>query len=124
MNFTPIRLAGSVLSLVSGAWAAFVGYYGTSSHSELQSALIVVGAILVVDALVSFAGVRASFVVGVGLSALVIVIVAVKWGTYSGSDASLALILSLLSLVADAVASRPVKGMSEQTNPMNLPVFG
>jgi len=124
MNFTPIRLAGSVLSLVSGSWAAYIAYSATNSHSELQSALIVVGALLALDAIVSFAGIRASFVVGAGLSALVLVIVADQWGTFSGADASVALVVSLIAVVTDVVASRPVKGMSEQTNPMNLPVFG
>lgn len=134
---TPIRLAGSVLTLFSGAWAAYVAYYGTTfvtscsffsncvlELSQLQAALFVVGAFLALDALVSFVGVRASFILGGVLSAAVLVIVAAQWGTYSATDSAVALTLSLLAVVADAVASRPVKAISEQTNPMNLPVFG
>jgi hypothetical protein len=144
MNFTPIRLAGSVLSLVNGSWAAFVAYYGANlvscppfstwileqggsgpvSASDLQAGLFIVGAILALDALVSFVGVRASFLLGAALSVAVLGIVAVQWGTYSTMDSAAAVALSLLALAADAVASRPAKGMSEQTNPMNLPVFG
>jgi hypothetical protein len=144
MNFTPIRLAGSVLSLVGGSWAAFVAYYGANvvscapfstcileqggsgplSASQLQEALFVIGAFLALDALVSFVGVRASFILGAALSAAALVVVAVQWGTYSATDSSVAVVLSLLSVVADVVASRPARGMSEQTNPMNLPVFG
>jgi hypothetical protein len=144
MNLTPIRLAGSVLSLASGSWAAFVAYYGANtvscppfstcileqggsgplSASDLQAGLFIVGALLALDALVSFAGVRASFLLGAVLSAVVLVVVAFQWGTYSSADSSVAVALSVLALLVDAVASRPARGMSEQTNPMNLPVFG
>lgn len=146
MTFSPIRLAGSVLSLLAGCWAAFVAYYGTNlvscppfstcilelqgggagplSPSELQGALFIVGAILALDALVSFAGIRVSFLVGSVLATVVLLIIAIQWGTYSDSDALVAVVLSLLAVVADVVASRPAKALSEQSNPMNLPVFG
>jgi hypothetical protein len=145
MSVTPIRLAGSVLSLVTGSWATFVAYYGANSTScppfsacilelgggsgpaspsELQGALFIVGAVLAIDSLVSFAGVRASFIVGAVLSVAVLAIVALQWGAYSSTESASVLVLSLLAIVADAVASRPVRGLSEQSNPMNLPVFG
>ena len=122
MNFTPIRLAGSVLTFVTGALATFVAYSGASSN--LQISLLVVGAVLAIDSLASFAGIRATFVVGAILSAAVLAIVAVQWGTYPITDSEAALALSVLSIVADVVASRPARGLSEQSNPMNLPVFG
>lgn len=146
MNLSPIRLAGSVLSLVTGCWAAFVAYYGANSvvpcppfsqcilelqggsgllpPAELQGALFILGAILAIDSLVSFVGIRASFVLGAVLSVGVLAIVAIQWGTYSGNYSATALVLSLLAVVADVVASRPAKALSEQSNPMNLPVFG
>jgi hypothetical protein len=145
MTFAPIRLAGSVLSLLAGCWAAFVAYYGTNivscppfstcivelggsfgplSPSELQGALFIAGAILALDALVSFAGVRMSFILGSVLSTVILAIIAIQWGTYSDNDAFAAIALSLLAVLADVVASRPAKALSEQSNPMNLPVFG
>jgi hypothetical protein len=122
MNFSPIRLAGSVLSLVTGGVAALAAH--SEASSSLQVVLLAVGAVLAIDSLVSFAGIRASFVAGAVLSAAVLGIVAIQWGTYSGTDSAAALALSVLSVVVDAVASRPARGLSEQSNPMNLPVFG
>jgi hypothetical protein len=146
MTLAPIRLAGSVLSLLAGGWATFVAYYGTNSFapclpfstcivvlpggfgplspSELQGALFIVGAILAIDSLVSFAGVRASFIVGSVLSTAVLAIIAIQWGAYLDSYSMAAVVLSLLAVVADFVASRPARALSEQSNPMNLPVFG
>jgi hypothetical protein len=146
MTIAPIRLAGSVLSLFAGCWAAFVAYYGTNSvspclpfstcivelqggagplsPSELQGALFIVGAILALDALVSFAGIRVSFIVGSVLSTVVLAIIAIQWGAYSDTYALGAVVLALLAVVADVVASRPARALSEQSNPMNLPVFG
>ena len=138
MTLAPIRLAGSVLSLLAGSWASFVAYYGTNSVSpclpfstcivelqgEMQGALFIVGAVLALDALVSFAGIRVSFIVGSVLSTVILAIIAFQWGTYSDTDAIAAIVLSLLAVVADVVASRPARALSEQSNPMNLPVFG
>lgn len=146
MMASPIRLAGSLLSLLAGAWTTFVAYYGTNSvspclpfstcivelqggygslsPSELQSALFIVGAVLVIDALISFAGMRATFILGSVLSTTVLAILAIQWGTYSVTYSMAALVLSLLAVVADFAASRPARALSEQNNPMNLPVFG
>jgi hypothetical protein len=111
-----------VVSLTTGALAAYVAYSGTSSN--LQAALLAVGAVLAIDSLVSFAGIRASFIVAALLSAGVLAIIAIQWGTYPSTDSAGVLALSAVSLVVDFVASRPVRGLSEQSNPMNLPVFG
>jgi hypothetical protein len=146
MTLAPIRLAGSALSLLAGGWATFVAYYGTNSvspcppfstcilelqgsfgplsPSELQGALFVVGAILAIDALVSFADIRSSFIVGSVLSTAVLAIIALQWGAYSDAYSMAAVVLASLAVVADFVASRPAKALSEQSNPMNLPVFG
>ena len=145
MTLAPIRLAGSVLSLLAGSWATFVAYYGTNSvapcppfstcilvlpgggpfsPSALQGGLFIIGAILAIDALVSFAGIRVSFIVGSMLSTAVLAIIAIQWGAYFETYSLAAVALSLLAVMADVVASRPAKALSEQSNPMNLPVFG
>jgi len=142
---SPVRIAGSVLSLLAGAWTTFVAYYGTNSispcppfstcilelgsagplsPSDLQGLLFVAGAVLAIDALISFAGMRAAFILGSVLSTAVLAILAVQWGAYFVNDSLAALVLALLAVVVDSVASRPTKGLSEQSNPMNLPVFG
>jgi hypothetical protein len=108
--------------MATGILAAFIAYSGASSN--FQVALLAVGVTLAIDSLVSFAGIRASFVVAAVLSAAALAIVAIQWGTYQSAESGTALGLSALSVVVDLVASRPAKGLSEQSNPMNLPVFG
>ena len=132
---SPVRVLASVLSLLNGLWAVYVQHThltplcgslcGTSGFTSSPTFwLAVAGTILVADSLVSFAGVRVSFAAGVGLSALVLVIVAVQWRSYVVTDAEVAVALSIVSAALDAVAWRPAKALSEKDSPLNLPVFG
>jgi len=83
-----------------------------------------VGGILVVDSLVSFAGVRVSFAFGAALSAVVLARLALEWSGYFAADVEIAAVLSVICIVVDAIAFRPAKGLSEKDSPLNLPVFG
>ena len=80
--------------------------------------------ILAVVSLVSFTGLRLTFVLGALLSAAAVVTLGLTWGTYPTDDAIAVAALSLVALVLDAVASRPSRGLSEKDSPLNLPVFG
>jgi hypothetical protein len=133
---------GSVLTLLNGAWAVFVAYYagnaalpcsnciempllpGTVVFSELQGALFFVGAVLALDSVISFAGLRVAFLFGAFLSVVVFALVALQWGALVSADSVAALVLSVGTLLVDAVASRPAKALSERDSPLNLPVFG
>jgi hypothetical protein len=58
------------------------------------------------------------------LSAAVLLVIGLTWGTYP-TDGSVAVAgLSLVALTVDAVGSRPSRGLSEKDSPLNLPVFG
>ena len=92
--------------------------------SEFQEPLLVAGAILAIVSLVSFTGLRPAFIIGAILSAAVLAIVALTWGTYATNNAAATAALSTITLLVDAVASRPSKGLSEKDSPLNLPVFG
>ncbi|MDA4132694.1 MAG: hypothetical protein OK454_06165, partial [Thaumarchaeota archaeon] len=121
-----------------GALAVYIQYYGvrtvlcSSSGGTLCSTagmsstiwLAVVGAILIVDSLVSFAAIRISFVVAAVLSILIFAITIITWGGYDMSYSAVILILSAVTVLVDAVASRPPKALSERDSPLNLPVFG
>ncbi len=140
---TPIRVAGSVIGLVDGVVAAFMVISGpvvqvqplckgpilctslpTPPSPELENALLAAGAILAIVSLVSFTGIRLTFVLGAVLSAAALAAVGLTWGTYP-TDGSIAVAaLSLAALVVDAVGSRPSRGLSEKDSPLNLPVFG
>jgi len=140
---TPIRLAGSIIGLIGGVLAAFVEISGPAvpvqplcqgqtlcaslpvpPSPEVESALLAAGAILAIVSLISFTGVRLTFVLGAILSAAVLVTVGLTWGTYPGNDSTALAGLALAALIIDAVASRPSRGLSEKDSPLNLPVFG
>jgi len=140
---TPIRVAGSVIGLIGGVLAAFVVILGpvqaplcqgpgicigptaqATPNPGLDNVLLGAGAILAVVSLVSFTGLRLTFILGAALSAAVLVTVALTWGTYSTDDSAAIAGLSLVAVVIDAVASRPSRGLSEKDSPLNLPVFG
>ena len=138
---SPIRILGSVLTLLNGALAVYLQHFsttvpcssGTSCAIPYLSVsapyvypiwLAVVGGILVADSLVSFVGVRVSFALGAVLSGVVLVIVALQLASYSGAGAESAIVLSAICVVLDVVASRPSRALSEKDSPLNLPVFG
>jgi hypothetical protein len=123
---SPIRVLGSALSLVNGAWALFL-YFGVTpgaNGGSLSGLVALVGGILVVDSLVSFLGMRISFLLGAILSVALLAAVALQWGAYASSDSTAAVVLSACAALADVVASRPARGLSEKDSPLNLPVFG
>jgi len=140
---TPIRVAGSVTGLVGGALAAFMAILGpvqgplcqapgycvgppqqSVPNSGLDTVLLAAAVVLAVVSLVSFTGLRLTFVLGAALSAAVLVTVGLTWGTYPTSDSVAAAGLSLVALVVDVVAARPSRALSEKDSPLNLPVFG
>jgi hypothetical protein len=136
---SPIRLAGSILGLVNGAWAAYIAFIAlnstyncpeggcpASTFAFLPYAQVQVagGALLVVVSLLSLTGRRPTFIVGAVLSAVVLATLALSWGTYATNDSIASAVVSLASLAVDAVASGPSKELSERDSPLNLPVFG
>ena len=140
---TPIRVAGSIVGLVDGVVAAFMvilrpvrgplcqgpGFcigppQQPIPNLELDNALLAAAVVLAVVSLVSFTGLRMTFVLGAVLSMAVLVTVGLTWGTYPTDGSIAAAGLSLVALVVDALASRSSKGLSEKDSPLNLPVFG
>ncbi len=136
---SPIRLLGSAVSLISGVWAAYVALVALTAtymcplngcppslfefvpYSQAQA---VAGGALAVAAVVSLAMPRPALLAGAALSAVALGAVALAWGAYTLQDATVSAALSTVSLVVDAVASRPSRGLSERESPLNLPVFG
>ena len=133
---SPIRTLASALSLLTGAWAIYIHYYGLAARVTLVAGapccplsvatvwVAVVGGILVVDSLISFAGVRISFAFGAALSAVLLARIALEWSGYVAADVEAAAALCVVSIVLNAIAFRPAKGLSEKDSPLNLPVFG
>jgi hypothetical protein len=129
---SPIRILASVLSLLNGVWAVYIHYYGQATATLSAPAgysvptiwVAVVGGMLIVDSLVSFAGVRIGFALGAALSAVLLARVALEWSGYVVADVGASAAISAICIVLDLVAFRPAKGLSEKDSPLNLPVFG
>ena len=122
---SPIRVLGSVLSLLTGLWALYV-YFAVHAGGggSLFSLLAAVGGLLIVDSLISLAGLRVSYLVGSALSVVLLLVVALQWGDFGSADAVVGVVLSICAAATDVVASRPAKGLAEKDSPLNLPVFG
>jgi glycerol uptake facilitator-like aquaporin len=123
------------LGAVTGAWAIYVQYSnvvplcsspcnpglgGIGSPTYLE----VIGAILLLDSLVSFTGFRATFILAAVLSAVLLLRVLLLWSDFPSTDSASVAVLSIVTIALDAVASRPAKALSEKDSPLNLPVFG
>jgi hypothetical protein len=128
---------GSILSLLNGLWSTYIaiaamnapascpeGGCPTTAYTYLLTLLLVVAVALVVDSLTSFRGFRVSFILGAVLSALVVGLVALQWSSFGATVSAVSVLLSVLSVVSDILATRPSKPISEQSHPLNLPVFG
>ncbi|MBI3022784.1 MAG: hypothetical protein HYY68_03540 [Thaumarchaeota archaeon] len=131
------RTAGAVLNLLNALWAAYISFLTvstptscpsngcpTSLFTYLPAVLLSVAAILVVDSVICFVGLRIGFTVGVVLSAAIVVLVGAQWGTFGNLSSSLSIVLSALAIVFGLVSMRSGRGISEESHPLNLPVFG
>ena len=136
---TPIRLAASILGLVSGLWAAYIAFVfvttpiplscpvtGCPAPANLSSARVQAadGGLVAVVSVISLTERRLAFMINAILSATILVTLGLTWGTYSANGTDIAFGLSGLALVVNAVASRPAKELAERDSPLNLPVFG
>jgi len=134
----PIKALGSVLGLANGAWAAFIAETALNriyncpaggcpaslfAYVPYAEALAAVGAVLVVDSVVSFKGFRVCFLLAALLSVGVLGLVGLEWGTYGGWSLP-ACILAVAAAAVGTVASRGSKGMPDEAHPLELPVFG
>lgn len=119
-----LKVAAGVLALADSALGMYFATIPLTGNVVIfQSLLLWVGAFLFVDSLLCIYGVYYAFPVAVALSAI---LAADSPLTMSGSliQESALVVLSLLALAFNVLAFRSKSVLSEQANPMNLPVFG
>ena len=132
---TPVRTAGSILGAATAALAIYIQYSNVVPPCSAPcnpgvggigspTYLAVIGAILLLDSLVSFTGFRATFILAAVLSAVLLLRVLLVWNDFPSADSASVAILSIVTIAVDAVASRPAKALSEKDSLLNLPVFG
>ncbi|MDV3278698.1 MAG: hypothetical protein LYZ69_09600 [Nitrososphaerales archaeon] len=119
------RAAAGALGLADSVLGLYLGY--TSPASSVFGALLMwlfwLSIVLLVDSLLCLYGVHYAFLVA-GVLAVALAVDA-PFALPSTLGPQLALVaLSLLALAANILAFRSKSRLSEQGNPMNLPVFG
>ena len=110
------------MGAVTGVLAIYIQYSNVAP--SVATYLAVIGAILLVDSLVSFTGFRATFTLAAALSAVLLLRVLLLWNDFPSAYSVSVAVLSLVTIALDAVASRPARALSEKDSPLNLPVFG
>jgi hypothetical protein len=116
------RRIAAAAALVDAIATMYVSYFVLAS-SVLVTGLLLLGVVLLIDAVVCVYGARFAFYGSLVISFLVIVVDSVVGSPQSGPQL-LVLSLSLLTILTSIIALRSQSGISEQANPMNLPVFG
>jgi len=137
------RVAG-VLSILESAWVTYTQLVAAqpvcsfnlcngSQFSPVYSpALIGLAVILIVDGILAIWGSRVAYPAGVLLSAILLLAMGYSAWVQSGYtylvnwyyQDLVGAVLATTALVANLVAWRTKNILSEQANPMNLPVFG
>lgn len=116
------RRLAAALSLLTGVVVVYFAL--TAPRFNLAAQILVgVGIVLLVDALICFRGFTAGFYGSAAMSLLVILSEA-RTGDLLSTEPFTLVLLSTITLVFDLIALTARTKLTEQGNPMNLPVFG
>ena len=115
----------AALGIIAGVWTVVASLEGLTRYHSLWSPLTTaLAAVLVIDSVVCLVGPKLVFYASVVLSILL-------GGSIflgSGSDLNLYSLLAIglagATFVLSLIAARSESKVSEQSHPMNLPVFG
>ena len=129
-----LRRIAAITSLVTSIWAILAVGSGLSmltlptgnleGGTTLDAVTLIFAAILFGDGLACFVGVRRAFQVAAVDAAALVVSFFISPNALGVATSLVAIALSLVTLLLSVAASRSSGKLSEQTNPMNLPVFG
>ena len=141
-----IGRAAGLLTFVEGVWSAYFvsvllstpivcpagGCAGPHLIGLYWEVVIGLAALLVIDGALGFWGLAAAYRAGAALSAGMFLLMAYAvWASYgypylagTSYGAGAGALLGGLGLAANVLGTRARSGLSEQANPMNLPVFG
>jgi hypothetical protein len=124
------------VGVVAGFWNVWVYFQVCRSATPLCAAqqaaptggegtiVFALAVILVLDSLATFVGPAVLFYASAALSLIIDAIEVLNYSSISQGEFYVTLILVALSLGLSVVAARRTTGVSEQSHPMNLPVFG
>lgn len=120
-----LKMSAGLVALVDSVLGLYFSSFGSfkSSMGGFQQGLLWVSAFLLVDSLLCVYGVRYAFPVAAVLSAAVVADALLLFPAFDYQELAV-LTLSLIALALSLLAFRSTSQLSEQANPMNLPVFG
>ena len=118
-----IKVVASATTIVTGVLGAYIGY---ASPTPAGSQLLVsaLGVVLVLDSLACLYGANVAFAGAAVVSAFLVFTFLVGWGGEFTGLKLATLLIAFLNILLSTIAFRSSTGLSEQANPMNLPVFG
>ncbi len=130
-------LEGGWALLLSWSWGSTVicvpsgssGCNGPAMAPVLSQGALTLAVLLLLDGAIGVWGAKFAFYVGVALSAALLLAAtygALNWGAdvLAGIPSWVGAGLATVGIAANAAAARTKGQLSEQANPMNLPVFG
>jgi len=119
-----LKLAAGVIALADSALGLYLSFMGafTKGYGDMATLMFWDSVVLVIVSLLCIYGVHYAFPLAAVLSAVLAGVAPLL--LESTSQEVPLVVLSLLALVVSVLAFRSKSMMSEQANPMNLPVFG
>lgn len=126
-----VRKLAGVFNLAAGAWLAEVGHATVMAVSGVSPAppfipIIVIGLVLAADSIVCFLQRWIAFPIGIALALAGIVLISLQsWGAPIEIRAiTLGLPAVAIAVNATAVLSKKQSRLSQESHPLNSPVFG
>jgi hypothetical protein len=129
------RIAGG-LTILESVWLLY-GYFDVSKTScpasgcpfpqfipYFSEALFALPVVLLIVGALGVWGVGFAYLAGAVLSAFALLFMAYVVFLLESTNAEVGAALAAIAIVANVVGMRGRSGLSEQANPMNLPVFG
>ena len=118
-----VKTVASAASLATGALGAYAGFVSSAPEGN-QTLLGSLGVLLILTSLVCFYGANLAFAGSAVLAGIMFLVALISWsGDFSGLEWA-TLILAIIAVALGMLAFRSTQDISEQANPMNLPVFG
>jgi hypothetical protein len=116
-----VGLAAGILSA-----AGSIGYSSAVYHGAGWAPMVIgaLGILLAFDSLLSLVGPKKTFYGLTIVSVLIVLILALLASEVDVSYLGVVLALTIATAVLSFLAARFKSGLTEQSNPMNLPVFG
>jgi len=139
---SPIRRVAGGLTVLEGIWLFYAYFAGPTVYvscglgcqvpQDYLWLLLPLGVIILIVGLLGVWGASFAYLAATVLSAIVLVVTGYTVFTLAGfaaytsilNEAAVVAALAAVTMLANAFAIRAKTRLSEQANPMNLPVFG